>query len=266
MGAKYGQHFLINRHAAERIVDSLRLMPEETVLEIGPGRGALTSLLLEKAGRVVAVEIDPEMVDLLRGKFGQRSNLVLMAVDILAFDLDAVDALAPGAPFKIVGNLPYNLTSPILRKLSGWKNWSAAWVMVQKEVGDRMAADIGSGDYGALTVGMSLTSKVEKVFDLSETSFSPPPKVRSSVVKLTRRDQPLTDDIDAVQRVIQAAFQQRRKTILNSLSHGLSLEKKDVQLALARVGIEEITRPDRIPVDAFIALSRNLELNRLRRQ
>ncbi len=250
MGAKYGQHFLINKHAAERIVDSMKLTPDQSVLEIGPGKGALTALML-KARSIGVVEIDDEMVGLLKNRFGPTSNVRIFHADILKFDFSELGT----GPFKVVGNLPYNLTSPILRRLSEWNLWTEAFVMVQKEVADRLCARHGTPEYGALSVGMNLTCKPEFVFELSETSFNPPPKVKSAVVKLIRREVPLTSDVDRTQRVIQAAFQQRRKTILNSLSHGLGLEKTVVEKALAEVGVESTTRGERIPVETFVRLS-----------
>jgi 16S rRNA (adenine1518-N6/adenine1519-N6)-dimethyltransferase len=178
-----------------------------------------------------------------------------MNEDILEFDIQSLSSERKNEKYKIVGNLPYNLTSPILRKLVQWSGWSSAWLMVQKEVGDRLCASPGSSDYGALTVGISLTCVIEPVFDLSENSFDPPPRVTSSVVKLTRRDKPLTTDLLNTQRVIQAAFQQRRKTILNSLSHGLAIQKEKVGAILKKVGVEGSTRPERLTVGEFIQLA-----------
>jgi 16S rRNA (adenine1518-N6/adenine1519-N6)-dimethyltransferase len=260
MGAKYGQHFLINQHAAERIAQAMELGPDDCILEIGPGKGSLTAFLL-KAKHVAIVEIDPEMVALLRARFGNVPNIHLIQSDILKFDFSLLVELNRGGnPFKVVGNLPYNLTSPILRRLSDWDGWATAFVMVQKEVADRLCASAGSPEYGALTVGMSLTCRAESVFELSGNSFNPRPKVKSAVVKLIRREKPLTVDIDGTQRVIQAAFQQRRKTILNSLSHGLGLEKSKVEMALKSLGVESTERPERLPVETFIKLAGSLKL------
>lgn len=244
---RYSQHFLINRHAAERIVDSLNLRPEEEVLEIGAGKGGLTALLLQKKARVTAVEIDPPMVEILKSKFGSQPHFRLLHQSILDF--------IPDKNYKIVGNLPYNLTSPILRKLSEWTNWKEAVVMVQKEVGNRLASAVGEPDYGALTVGMSLTACMTKIFDLSPASFDPPPRVFSSVIRLERLEQPLTKEIFKTQRVIQAAFQQRRKMIVNSLAHGLSLDRKEVEDVLKKLGVDPALRPERMSAETFVALT-----------
>lgn len=262
MGAKYGQHFLVNQHAAERIALSMELNGEDNVLEIGPGKGSLTAFLL-KAKNIAIIEIDPDMIDLLKARFGSVPNVKLFQSDILKFDFSKLDALNPTrAPFKVVGNLPYNLTSPILRRLSEWTGWQDAFVMVQKEVADRLCALPATPDYGALTAGMNLTCECAKVFELSNMSFNPPPKVKSTVVRLTRREYPLTGDVEGTQRVIQAAFQQRRKTILNSLSHGLNLKKEHTQCILRLVGIDSGERPERIPPEKFVELSAVLSKSR----
>ncbi len=255
MGAKYGQHFLINRHASERIGAEVAAKAGDSILEIGPGKGAITGLLLE-ASHVVVVEIDDEWAQLLSQRYsGANPNVDVINTDFLKFDLSA---LKSEQPFKIVGNLPYNLTSPILRKLQMWDNWSYAIVMVQKEVGDRLCAKVGTEDYGALTAGMNLSCIAERVFDLGRKSFDPPPKVESSIIRLRRRTMPLFEDIERVQRVIQAAFQQRRKTIENSLSHGLGFDKTHVRAALGDLGLDVMLRAERLSTEDFIRLARRL--------
>ena len=249
MAVKYAQHLLTNRHAAERIVESLALTEKDQVLEIGPGKGALTSYML-KAGRIMVIDIDPEMTTRLRARFGSQKNVTVLQSDIMEFDLNTLKGT-----WKVVGNLPYNLTSPILRKLTNWGGWQEAHVMVQKEVAERICAKVGTPEYSALTVGMNLISEPKFVFELSETSFSPPPRVKSAVVLLTRRAKPLTDDVNATQKVIQAAFQQRRKTLLNSLSHGLGVDKEVVQTWLTDLGIDVTLRPERLSIDLFVKLA-----------
>jgi 16S rRNA (adenine1518-N6/adenine1519-N6)-dimethyltransferase len=150
VAVKYAQHLLTNRHAAERIVESLALSADDHVLEIGPGKGALTSYML-KAGHITVVDIDPDMVTRLRARFGPQSNVTVIQSDIMEFDLSSLQGT-----WKVVGNLPYNLTSPILRKLTNWNAWQEAHVMVQKEVAERMCAKVGTPQYSALTVGLNL--------------------------------------------------------------------------------------------------------------
>lgn len=256
MARAYGQHFLSNKHAVDRIIDALQITPADVVLEIGPGKGVLTAGLL-KAKTVAVVEVDPVMIQKLQDRFGFAPYVKVFHADILEFDFSELDKFAPpNGKTKVVGNLPYNLTSPILRRLSDWSGWDNAHVMVQREVADRLCAKVGTPEYGALTAGMSLTCAAEFVFELSANSFTPPPRVTSAVVKLTRLPTPLTDDTKSAQRVIQAAFQQRRKTLLNSLSHGLGLEKETVKKGLAELGIDDNLRAERISVDDFVRISR----------
>ncbi len=248
---RYGQHYLINRHAVERIVDTLELTKEDSVFEIGPGKGVLTAYLVARAGHVTAVEIDTPLIPYLTQKFSRVSNFRLVHGDVMDFDFDSLPA-----PLKIIGNLPYSLTSPILRKVSEATHWAEAVFMVQKEVGDRLAAAPDTAAYGALTVGVNLTASVERIFELSEKSFDPAPRVKSSVIRLKRRKTSLFNDISAAQKVIQAAFQQRRKTILNALSHGLGLSKEDTQNILEKGGISPAVRAETISVDKFVELTR----------
>lgn len=253
---RYGQHFLINSHAIERIVESLELNSNDVVFEIGPGKGALTTYLVRRAKEVIAVEVDQEMISNLKMKLGATKNFKLIESDIMDVQLDKIVA----GPVKVVGNLPYNLTSPILRLLCDWKDWSFAIVMVQKEVGERLSAHPGSAEYGALTVGVSLSCQIKEVFTLSENSFKPPPRVKSMVIRLDRRETPLTDDIEFTTKVVQAAFQQRRKTVLNSLSHGLSMTKEEIQLFLEELKIDPGIRAENLTVDQYIHLAKLLKL------
>jgi len=259
--SRYGQHFLVNPGAINQIIGALDLMSTDRVLEIGPGRGALTSKLVESVGFLALVEIDKGLFENLSTRYSSAENVAIFNNDILKFDLRLLSALGhSGVRYKVVGNLPYNITSPILRRLTNWDEWTLACFMVQKEVGDRLCAKVGTGEYGALTVGMNLTCEMEKIFDLTENSFRPQPKVQSSVVRFKRRPVPLTSDVKGTQRVIQAAFQQRRKTILNSLTHGLNLEKEKVCSVVNRVGLSEKIRPERISVDQFVELSKGLNV------
>jgi 16S rRNA (adenine1518-N6/adenine1519-N6)-dimethyltransferase len=252
MAARYAQHFLINTHAARRIVDAMNLNPGDRVVEIGPGKGAITALMLEKPIELTAIEIDDPLIALLTKKFSSKPGFRLIHSDVLDVDFSKIET------DKVIGNLPYNLTSPIFRRVSEWTGWKEGFFMIQKEVADRMVAESGTADYGALTVGMNLTATIERVFDLSETSFKPPPRVKSAVVKLTRREKPLTSNIGKAQKVIQAAFQQRRKTILNSLSHGLGLSKEAVLDELVRLKIDEKARAENVTIEQFVALGERL--------
>jgi 16S rRNA (adenine1518-N6/adenine1519-N6)-dimethyltransferase len=256
--ARYAQHFLTDPDAILQIIAALNLKPNDAVLEIGPGQGALTVPLIQSGAHVFSVEVDKFMVEHLREKKFNSSQFTLYHRDFLKFDFNELPARPAENPFKVAGNLPYNITSPILRKLSTWDGWEFAVIMVQKEVGRRLCAEPGSPDYGALTVGVSLSCEVKHLFDLAPGSFQPKPRVDSTVLRLTRRHKPLTDNINDTQRVIQAAFQQRRKTILNSLAHGLAIDKETVRGALAKLNIDPILRPETLEVHQFIALAKSL--------
>lgn len=254
MGAKYGQHLLINQHAKERIVSSTSPTKDDTFLEIGPGKGSLTGILLLRVGQLVAVEIDPDMINNLKLKWGSQPHFKLIEASILDVSFEELFKDSK-SEIKVVGNLPYNLTSPILRKLCAWNGWSEAVVMVQKEVGDRLTAKVDSQDYSALTVGVNLHCQIQPIFNLSPSSFDPKPKVESSVIKLIRRKTPLTESPDEVTKVIQAGFQQRRKTILNSFSHGLSIPKANVQKVLEELSLSPQLRAQNLAPEIFVQLT-----------
>src|ERR1700726_1430307 len=193
---KMGQHFLNSESAAQRIVDALGDVSEATVLEIGPGRGAITDLLARKARRLIAVELDRVLSAQLRMKFSMHPNVEIIEGDILTIELDTVFGAKPGMlhsglnftpePARVVGNLPYYITSDILLRLFEYHRYfSTIVIMLQKEVADRLAASPGTRDYGLLTATAQLYGRVEQLFTLPPTAFSPPPKVHSSVVRIT---------------------------------------------------------------------------------
>ena len=193
---KLGQHFLANEAAAVRIVEALGDVSQATVLEIGPGRGALTDMLARKARRLIAVELDRVISAQLRMKFSMQPNVEIIEGDFLKIELDTVFGAKPGSlrtglnfapePARVVGNLPYYITSDILLRLLEYHRYfSIIVIMVQKEVADRLAALAGSRDYGLLSATTQLYGRVEQLFTLPPSAFSPPPKVHSSVVRIT---------------------------------------------------------------------------------
>ncbi len=208
---KLGQHFLIKGSVLERIAAAVCPKPCELVVEIGPGRGALTAKLLERAKRVVAIEIDPYLVEHLRAKFGESGRLEVVHADVLKAGL----AQWSGAP--IAGNLPYYITSPILEKVTRLRPPRAVF-LVQKEVADRLAAQPGSRAYGFLTVQTAVYAKARVLFDVKPGAFHPPPKVDSAVVLLEPREsEAQITGVEDFLRFVGAAFRQKRKTIRNNL-------------------------------------------------
>jgi 16S rRNA (adenine1518-N6/adenine1519-N6)-dimethyltransferase len=212
---RFGQHFLHDPAVLQRIAQVVAPEPGQHVVEIGPGQGALTALLLDRAGSMDAVEIDRDLAALLRQRWPE--TLRLHESDALKFDFAAL-ARERGGPLRIVGNLPYNISTPLLfHLLDTVEHVVDMHVMLQKEVVDRMAAEPGSDAYGRLTVMLAPHLDVQWLFDVGPGAFQPPPRVWSAVARLTVRREPLFAVPDAYGRIVAAAFSQRRKTIRNSL-------------------------------------------------
>ncbi|MDQ7798885.1 MAG: 16S rRNA (adenine(1518)-N(6)/adenine(1519)-N(6))-dimethyltransferase RsmA [Candidatus Edwardsbacteria bacterium] len=216
---KYGQNFLISPAVAEKIVNAAGLVSNETVLEIGPGRGVLTALMTDRCRKVWAVEIDPRLVETLTTMFGQNEKIKIVNHDILQYDLDEMIKESAG-PFRVVANLPYNITVPILEKLIDCRQHIASIiVMVQKEMADRLSAKPGSKDYGSLSVFVQYHLMVEKLFNVLPGSFFPKPKITSSVIKLTpHKNPPVIMEGEAVFfDFVRLCFSQRRKMLRSVL-------------------------------------------------
>jgi len=216
-----GQHFLRSEGILERIADALPITPGRLVIEIGPGRGALTEKLLDRGAKIVAVEVDPGLAAGLEQRFSGRLRVV--ARDILKVELaELVEAF--GARPLVAGNLPYYITSPIVRRVFGWnKEVEAAVFLVQKEVGERITARPGSSDYRFLSALCEYYSEAEYLFDVSPGAFQPPPRVQSGVVRLTMR--PEVEEPQEFVKFLEAAFRQPRKTLTNNLGPTYGREK-----------------------------------------
>ena len=257
---RFGQHFLVNEHIADRIVESAAIGPDDTVLEIGPGKGILTARILGLARNLFAVEIDRDLAATLRKRFEGARGFHLVEADILTLDLDALLENV-STPIKVVSNIPYNISSPIIEYLIRNRGLvSGAVLMVQKEVARRLLSDAGSKDYGLTTLNLSLCANGKKVMDVRPGSFYPPPGVMSSVISLVFSEKyhyPLEDE--AVFRTITGvAFRQRRKMIRNTLipffiSKGMS--QPDAANILLSAGIDLQVRPETITVGDFVKIS-----------
>lgn len=250
------QNFLINDRAAKRIVDSLDIQEGDTVLEIGAGKGALTKYVLEKATKVIAVEIDKKLCQYLEQRFAEKNNLVLINKDILKIDWGNLTGKM--GHLKVIGNLPYRITSPLLSLLLENREFIPLSVlMVQKEVAKRICAQPGSKDWSPLSITVQLYADVKTLFHLKPASFFPPPKVESSVIKIVFLEKPklFIADEKLFFSVIRSAFGQRRKIILNSLSANLNLPKKEVELILNKVKIDPKRRPETLSIQEFARLS-----------
>ena len=266
---KLGQHFLVDDSAARRIVDALSDTSQSTVLEIGPGRGVLTSLLAKRTRRLIAIELDRVLAAQLRMKFALYPNVEIIEGDVLAIDFGTLFGPKPGAsrpgliqtpePVRVVGNLPYYITSDILLHLFSFRqSFDTLVIMVQKEVADRLSASPGSRDYGLLSATAQLYAKVEKLFTLPPGAFSPPPRVHSSVVRLTmspRLDSLGVPEEEFVQ-FLKLSFGQKRKTLWNNLK--LQYGEKSLRAALQEAGVKPAVRAEALPLEKKAAIFRAL--------
>jgi 16S rRNA (adenine1518-N6/adenine1519-N6)-dimethyltransferase len=247
MGRRLGQHFLVRQTVLDRIARAACTDSLGPVIEIGPGKGALTSHLLPLAAHLIAIEVDPVLVQYLRSKFRASPNLDVIENDILKVDLRALE------PSVVVGNLPYYITSPIIEKvLSLRPPVVRAVFLVQKEVAERLTASPGGRDYGYLSVQTQLLSEAELLFTVPAGAFRPPPKVDSAVVLLTPRRELPVADTKAFLKFASMAFRQKRKTLRNNLLGGYDKAKLD---ALT----ETKQRAEQLSIGDLIALWRRLE-------
>lgn len=215
---RLGQNFLVDKRVIERIVSALHPRPDETIVEIGPGQGALTESLLERTGQLVAVEFDRYLIPILEDKFGSRNNFRLVHSDALVTEF--CEVIQPATHARVVANLPYNIATAILQRLIEQRRCLTEMVlMLQKEVVDRITAPPGSKERGFLSVFVEAYCETEKLFDVGPGSFRPAPKIWSSVIRLTPKPEPgfPVKDERLLWQVVGAGFAQRRKTILNNL-------------------------------------------------
>ena len=237
MGRRLGQHFLVRESILEKIAAAVCGEHTATVVEIGPGKGALTRRLLDRSDRVVAIEVDPYLVGYLRQRFHDHHRLTIVESDVLKTDLGQWGQAA------VAGNLPYYITSPIVSHLFSTPGWQQAVFLVQKEVAERMTATPGSRDYGYLTVQVSLNSHAELLFPVSRAADAPPPKVESAVLRLTPRESGITDRA-AFLAFASLAFGQKRKTLRNNLrAMGPAIDgMPEAGLRAEQVGLEDLVR------------------------
>ena len=257
-----GQNFLIQSWVPREIAKASGAGPGTGVLEIGPGIGPLTRELSLLADRVAAVELDRSLLPILAETLADRNNVEIVPGDVMKLDLPALVAeKLPGLRPMVCANLPYNITTPVITTFLEAGCFSAITVMIQREVAQRICAQPGTADYGAFSVLCQYYAKTELLFDVGPECFIPAPKVTSSVLRLTPRPAPAeVDDPQHFFRVVRAAFAQRRKTLVNSLSSALgsSLSKEELAGAIAACGLPESVRGERLSLSDFAALSREL--------
>lgn len=258
---KLGQNFLIDTHVLDKIIRAAGVTKEDCVLEIGPGIGAMTQYLAESAGRVVAVEIDGELIPILRETLAGYDNVTVIHGDILKVDIEALARdYGGGRPLKVVANLPYYITTPIVMKLlEGIAPIDNITVMVQKEVADRMQTGPGSKDYGALSLAVQYYAEPYIVANVPPNCFIPRPSVGSAVIRLKKYPRPPVEvrDPALMFALIRASFNQRRKTLLNGLcnSEELSFSKETIAEAIAACGFAPAVRGEELNLKQFARLA-----------
>ena len=258
---RYGQNFLIDGHVIGKILRAADISEEDTVVEIGPGIGTLTQYLAEAAGKVFAVEIDEKLLPILADTLSSYDNVEVIHRDILKCDLAAL--LGEGRTCKIVANLPYYITTPIIMGLlEGHVPAESITVMVQKEVAERMAAAPGSKIYGALSLAVQYYADTYLAANVPPNCFMPRPAVGSAVIRLTRREKPPVEVRDEAWmfRLIRASFNERRKTLVNGLRNepSLGITKEEAEEALAGMGLSPTVRGETLSLEQFAELSDRL--------
>lgn len=258
---RLGQHFLIDEAPLKAMLDAADLNETDGVMEIGPGLGVLTLELSRRARKVVAVEKDPALIPVLEKLTKSYKNICLLNEDVLKLDIEKLAREHFGGKFKVVANLPYYITSPIIMKIINNRHLiEMAVIMIQKEVAERLTAKPGSRDYGILSIAVQLYAEVDFVCHVASSAFLPPPKVDSAVVRLRLKDFPSVplEDERLFFRVVEAAFGERRKTVKNSLKSRLSLSPDKVEEALKRAGIDSTRRAETLKIEEFALLAREI--------
>ena len=258
---KFGQNFLINTGVLEDIIDAAEVTDEDMVLEIGPGIGTMTQYLCENARQVIAVEIDTNLIPILKDTLSAYDNVRIINDDILKVDINELAReYNNGRPIKVVANLPYYITTPIIMGLfESHVPIESITVMVQKEVADRMQAGPGTKDYGALSLAVQYYSKPQIVVNVPPSCFMPQPKVGSTVISLRRHQQPVVqvEDEKLMFKVIRASFNQRRKTLANGVNNygGINLTKEQIQQSIEELGVPVNIRGEALSLEQFACLS-----------
>ncbi len=257
----FGQNFLTDETVLEEIVRAAQLDKDSCVLEIGPGMGVLTCELAKRAGKVISVEIDRNLIEPLKETVSEFTNVEIINEDILKVDLAKLFAEKfEGKPVKVVANLPYYITTPIIMMLlEGKLNITDIVIMIQKEVADRLTAEAGKKEYGAISVSVNYFSKPQKIVDVPPHAFVPQPKVWSQVLKLSVYPQPpvKVKDEEKFFALIKGAFGQRRKTLVNAAGNypPLNTSKEKVKKALEEMGLSETVRGEKLSLTEFARLS-----------
>ena len=254
-----GQNFLVDPEVCPAMAEAAGLNENTCAIEIGPGVGVLTAELAKRAGKVLSFEVDTRLLPVLSETLAEFNNVEIINQDVMKADLKGIiEEKCKGMEIAVVANLPYYITSPIIMLLLESRlPVKSVTVMVQKEAADRLCAEVGSRDGGAVTVAVSYYSEAQKLFYVPRESFLPPPKVNSEVIQLTVRPEPpvTVSDEEKFFKLVKAAFSQRRKTAENSISAGLGIPKPQIAEALEKAGLERTVRAEKLTMDDFAALA-----------
>jgi 16S rRNA (adenine1518-N6/adenine1519-N6)-dimethyltransferase len=253
---RFGQHFLRDRGVLARIADALALTGRETVVEIGPGRGALTDLLVSRAGRLLAIEVDRDLAAYLRERYAEQPHVQVVEADVLTVDLGALAA----GEYVLAGNVPYYITTPILFHALQHPRPARAVYLVQREVAERVAASPGGKEYGALSVNVQAVARVELLARVPPGAFQPPPQVDSAVIRVTPRPDPVVapDEEARFRSIVQEAFGLRRKQLRRVVRTIARLDAERADEVLAAAGIDPEARPETLAPHDFARLVRAL--------
>lgn len=255
----FGQNFLIDDNILQNIVESANVNEQDTVIEIGPGLGNLTHYILEKGAKVIAFEIDADMIQILNDRFGNASNLEIINKDILKVDMNEY---LKNNRVKIIANLPYYITSPIIFKLLEYrKNIQSITIMIQKEVADRINAKPHSKDYGVITINTNYMADVEKLFNVPNTSFIPAPNVTSAVIQIKPNESKEKEldiqDEEIFKDLVKKAFSARRKKLSNSLQNSSinNMSKQDIEKMIEQAGLNLNCRAEEVSVEQYAKMA-----------
>ena len=265
---KFGQNFLVDNSILDKIIESAQITHDDCILEIGPGIGTMTQRLAEEAGEVVAVEIDKNLIPILDETLADYDNVTILNEDILKVDINRIVEDHGGKPIKVVANLPYYITTPIIMTLfESHVPLQSVTIMVQKEVAERMKVGPGTKDYGALSLAVQYYARPEIITRVPAACFMPRPNVDSTVIRLTRYEKPLVeaDDEAWLFAIIRASFNQRRKTLANGLANAgnLAVNRQQVEETLAEMGLPATMRGEALTLEQFTELSNRLLAKRL---
>lgn len=258
---RFGQNFLIDTHVLERIISEAEITKDDVVLEIGPGIGTMTQYLCESASKVIAVEIDNTLIPILADTLSEYDNVTVINEDVLKLDINKiVEEECGGRPIKVVANLPYYITTPIIMSLFEKDvKIDSITVMIQKEVAERIISKPGTKDYGALTLAVNYYSQPEIVANVPPNCFMPRPNVSSAVIRMRRYEKPVveTENKALMFKLIKGSFLQRRKTLVNGISNfsELNFTKEEVAEALTQMGLSESIRGEKLTLADFATLS-----------